>query len=147
TIEAIGPSLRIYQDGELVFDVIDTSLDQGRIGLYSWNNTGARFTDVRVDDFRQTAPVVYRFKFTTSQFANFFHHLHSFQDETWLVQLSAGTDIADAAAQAVPPATLPSEQEQRAYETLAMTVLRQAAAQNPPQVQVTRVEQNGQSAL
>lgn len=148
TVEAIGSSLRVYQDGELVFDVTDDSMDQGRIGLYCWGNIGARFSDVRVDDFRPQAPVVYRFQFTSSQFADFFHHLHSFQDETWQVDLEAGpseAEISELIEQAVAPATTPSEEEARAYETLAEHVLGQAARQNPPEVQVTRVERAGEA--
>src|SRR5262249_48636577 len=45
TVEAIGPLLHIYQDGALVFDVVDHAIDHGRVGLYCWHNTGARFTD------------------------------------------------------------------------------------------------------
>jgi hypothetical protein len=147
TVEAIGTSLRIYQDGTLTFDVTDDSIDQGRIGLYCSGNTGARFSDVRVDDFRQGAPVVYRFQFTTSQFANFFHQLHSFQDETWVVELPAGAppdaDIAALVAAGALPNDTPSEAEARAYDTLAEHVLGSGARQNPPQVQVTRVERAG----
>ena len=78
TAEVIGSSLRLFQDGALIFDVTDEWIARfGTTGLYSWNNGGAGFTDVRVDDFRAEAPVVYRFKFTTSKFANFFHHMRS----------------------------------------------------------------------
>jgi uncharacterized linocin/CFP29 family protein len=148
TVEAIGSSLRVFQDGALVFDVTDTTLDHGRIGLYCWADTGARFSDVRVDDFRADAPVVYRFKFTTSHFANFFHHLQSFQDETWKAELPANV-LSDAAvselvAKAATPSTMPSDDEARAYEALVQA-LGQAVMQNPPEVQVTRVERNGQA--
>ena len=154
TVEAIGGSLRVYQDGALVFDVNDNSISYGRIGLYCWGNTGARFDDVRVDDFRQGAPVVHRFNFITSRFANFFHHLHSFQDEVRPAKL---TDLAGAIAalnQAAAPTGPPSEEEARAYEDLLEQVLvpisRQpeefvsaALQQDPPEVQVSRVEHEG----
>ena len=147
TTEAMGSTLRIYQDGMLVFDVTDDSVSRGTIGLYSWGSIGVRFTDVRVDDFRQVAPVVYRFKFTTSQFANFFHHLHSFQDETWRVALAAGAppdmDLATLIATAAAPGAALSDAENRAYETLAGLELGRAAQQNPPEVQMTRVERDG----
>ena len=143
TIEAIGASLRVYQDRALVFEVTDESIDQGRIGLYCWGNAGARFSDVQVDDFSSQAPVVYRFQFTTSCFANFFHHLHSFEDETWRVELDeepSDEEISALVEQAVASATPPSQDEARTYESLAAHVLGQAARQNPPEVQVTRVE-------
>ena len=141
--EAIGSSLRVYQDGALVFDVTDqadAAISAGQIGLYCWRNQGARFTDIRVEDFRQNAPILYRFQFTTSRFANFFHQMHSFQDETRRAQLTA--DVTEQLAQAVHPATPPSDTEARAYETLAAQVLGQSVHQNPPEVQVTWVEQD-----
>jgi hypothetical protein len=91
TVEAIGASLRIYQDGSLVFEITDDSLDRGGIGLYCWGNNGARFSDVRLEDLGASATVAYKFGFTTSQFTNFFHHLHSFEDETWPVDLVANS--------------------------------------------------------
>src|SRR5207247_5418372 len=85
------------------------------------------------------APVAYRFKFTTSRLSNFFHQLHSFQDETW----RASQDVTAAAATAVAPATAPGDQEARDYSTLASQVLGSSALQDPPEVQVTRLESAG----
>lgn len=142
TVEAIGESLRTYVDGEPVFAVEDGDLVAGRIGLYACQSPGARFTDVRVDDFRPAAPVVYRFQLTTSLYANFFHHLHSYQDETWPFDLGSEPVPAEAALLTFNP---PSEEEARAYETLADKVLGQAARQNPPRVEVTRLNRTGQA--
>jgi len=143
TIEAIGNVLGVYQDGASIFEVADAAHPQGSIGLYCYDNPGARFDDVRVDDFRQTAKAVYRYQFTTSLYANFFHHLHSYQDETWRAAVEKVPDARPAMAKAVNPITPPTEDEARAYETLATAVLGQAARQNPPEVQVTRVEIDG----
>jgi hypothetical protein len=143
TVEAIGDTLRVYQDGALIFEVTDLAHAQGSIGLYCYDNAGTRFNDVRVDDFRKTAPVVYRFEFTTSLFANFFHHLHSFQDETWRVAIEGEVGAGPALLKAVHPSAPVTDVETRAYETLATTVLGQAARQNPPEVQVSRVEIDG----
>jgi len=147
TVEAVGEALHIYQDGALVFRVSDAAHAQGGVGLYCHDNAGVRFAEVRVDDFRQDAPAVYRFPFTTSRYANFFHHLHSYQDETWRVALEGapgpGAVFDRALAKAAGPETRPTEDETRAYETLAAAVLGQAARQNPPEVQVTRVEVDG----
>ncbi len=155
TIEAIGSSLRVHQDNQPVFSVLDESLESGTIGFYCKANTGSRFSDARVDDFRQQAPIVYRFKFTTSQFANFFHHLHSFQDEIWLVDLAPGDPtnavLSELVDEAVSPVLNPAnleaiaiqDAEARAYETLVEPVLGSAALQNPPELQVTRVVRNG----
>lgn len=151
TFEAIGSSLRVYLDGEAVFAVTDGDFTKGRIGLYTCQSPGARFTDVRVDDFGAAAPVVYRFQLTTSLYANFFHHLHSFQDETWKADLAAypalenpPVSVGSLLNEAVPPSfSPPSEAEARAYEDLATRALGPAARQNPAQVEVTRLEQGG----
>ncbi len=143
TVEAIDPSLRVYQDGVPVFSVTDSSIDRGRIGLYCWANQGARFSDVRVDDFRAAAPVVYRFKFTTSRFVDFFHHLHSYQDEVWRFTLPNTVDIAPDVAQAMTPGVPLADAERRAFDSLAAHVLGPDSTKNPPEVQVTQVEQGG----
>ena len=35
-------------DGEVIFDLEDTGPPNGRVGLYCWRNSAARFTQVRV---------------------------------------------------------------------------------------------------
>lgn len=145
TIEAIGPSLRVYQDGALVFDVEDAALDRGRIGLYAWANTAARFSDVRVDDFRAEAPIAYGFQLTTSHFAHFAHHLHSFEDETWRAEVADPARVAATAAAAVPAANLPSDAEARAYHALADALLGPSALQPPARMEVTRLERTGEA--
>jgi hypothetical protein len=89
TVEALGDSLRVYQDGAPVFDAKDSTLKSGKIGLFCTGNSGAHFSDIRVDDFQENAPVAYRFKFTTSRFANFFHHINSFQGKVWSLDLES----------------------------------------------------------
>jgi hypothetical protein len=145
SVEVVGASLRVYQDGALVFSVADAAHAQGGVGVYAHDDPDARFADVRVDDFRQAARPVYRFQFTTSLYANFFHHLHGYHDETWRVAVD-GNDVAGALpalAKGVPPSTPPGEDEARAYATLADAVLGPEARRNPREVQVTRVEVDG----
>jgi hypothetical protein len=144
TVEAIGKSLRAYVDGEPVFDVEDGDFVAGGIGLYSCQSPGARFIDVRVDDFSAAAPVIYRFQLTTSLYANFFHHLHSFQDETWKADLGTDPAVDGLLNAAVAPSfSPPSETEARAYDDLARRALGPAALQNPARVEVTRLERAG----
>jgi len=142
TVEALGGALRVYQDGSLVFAVADASHPQGQVGLYCWANAGARFSEVRVDDLAVDAPVVHRFSFTTSSYTNFFHHLHSFQDEVWPIS-PAGPDIAAALEAAVPPGGVPEDAEVRAFEELADRVLGQAARQEATEVDVDRIDAGG----
>jgi hypothetical protein len=146
TIEAVGESLRVYQDGALVFAVTDETLERGTIGLYCWRNPGARFSDVRVDDFRAGdamqpgAPVPYRFAFTTSRYVNFFHHLHSFQDEIWPLELTAET-LSDAdLGQAAAATGAPADDESRAYNRLVSNPgIAPVVGQEPTGIRVTRL--------
>jgi hypothetical protein len=145
TVQAVGNSMRIFQDGAPVFSAIDGAMAAGSIGLYCWDDPAARFTDLRVDDFRTVAPVVYRFKFTTSKFTDFFHQLHSYQDETWLLTASETADLSLLAQAVALTASAPSAGEARAYDSLGQTLLSQNVHQDSQEVQVSRVEQNGRA--
>jgi hypothetical protein len=138
TVEAIGSSIRVYQDGAPVFDVVDSVFNNGGVGLYCWASEGARFSDVRVDDLGQNAPIAYRFSFTTSNFADFFHHLHSFNDDSWTTAAADGNVAAEIAA-AVAPATAVSDAEMRAYTSFATKVLGSAAQNAVKSVEAHRV--------
>jgi hypothetical protein len=147
TVEATGSSIRLYQDGSLIFGVNDVSIDHGSIGLYSWKNSGARFTDLRVDDLRAEAPVVYRFKFTTSKFANFFHQMHTFQDETWSAAVTAQTsasaisNLVDRAVDTSMPvmAASPSDSEAHSYEFLEQSITQGMIQKNVTEVQIAKI--------
>ncbi len=144
-VEAVGAQLRVLQDGETVFDIADATLEKGNVGLFPWPDASGQFSDLRIDDLRDGGPVAYRFQFTTSQYANFHHHLHSFQDECWAGSLPESFAFATAAGEAVPaPIAPPSGAEARAYEGLAEALLGTAAQQHAPRVEVTRVEQGGE---
>jgi hypothetical protein len=155
TVEAIGNLLGIYQDGKSVFTKSDNSISRGTVGLYCWSNSAARFSDIRVDDFREVAPVVYRFKFTTSIYATFCHQIHSYQDETWSVDLSstipnapANEEIFGLISNAVQLSNTmaifpPPHQEVTAYDSLAMFVIGQDSRQVPKELQVMKVELEG----
>lgn len=87
-------------------------------------------------------PVVYRFAFTTSRFTDFFHHLHSFDDETWRLALPPPPALASALAAAAPPEASPTDAERRAYEALA-EALGTAGRRAPERVEATRLEGAG----
>jgi hypothetical protein len=128
--EAIGSRLRILVDGVTLFDLDDSSHSAGSVGFYSGGNPAASFADARVQDFRQQAIPAYRFRFVTSRFANFFHHLHSFNDETWPVILPPTADIGSLAAQM---------DETRAYTALAKTIFAADAERTTERVEIERV--------
>jgi len=120
----------------------------GAVGLRQ--PSGQQIADFGVSDLSTIAPVAYRFPFTTSEFTNFYHQIHSFQDEIWAQVLTAGLDLSSAvpskaavvllsAATALP---IP-DSEARAYEALATLALGSTSAQDPPQVEVTRLENTG----
>lgn len=142
TVEAVGPSLRVYQDGALVFDVADPAFTYGQIGAYCWANQGARFADVRVDDLGTSAVAAYGFAFTTSGYATFFHHMHSYQDDLWPAPMAAG-DLAAATAAAGPAANPVTDTEVRAYIALAAAVLGSDADHPPDHVEAALLTVDG----
>jgi hypothetical protein len=147
SVEALGDTIRASVDGEPIFEVRDAAYADGRIGLYTAQSAGAQFRDVTVDDLRKTAPVVYRYQFTTSKYANFFHHLHSFEDESWAADLGAQEVKAQLDEAVGPILDPPSEREARAYDELATILLGQAERQSPERVEITRVTRAGAAAM
>lgn len=144
SIEVTGQRIRVHIDGEPVFDVSNGARPAGTIALYTADNAVTRFTDVRVDDLRHGAPVVYRFKLTTSDFADFSHHLHSFTDRVFATAPPDAAPIAAAAAAAIDPAGpaagVPAgEPEARAYDGVAVGALASAAHQPVAAVEATRL--------
>jgi len=122
TVDIVEDTIRIYQDGAVVFEGIDKDIKEGTIGLYCWNNDKAVFSDIRLDDLHKSTPVAYKFKFVTSNFANFYHHLHSFQDETWLYRPTDSVDISGLIKNALDSKTSSTtnalDAEFRAYNLL-----------------------------
>ncbi len=145
TAEVIGQTIRIYQDGSLVFMIEDAGgSTAGKPGLYCWKNSGVEFANVRVDDLRPTAPVAYRFQFTSSRFANFFHQAQSSLEHPWVTHLAAD-EPADAALDAIKAASVApgmpvAPAEQRAYAQLAASVFAAAAAQPPLACEAQRID-------
>ena len=142
TVEAIGPSLRVCLDRTVVFEVTNSALSTGRIGLYCAGTQTAQFTDVRVDDLRANARAVYRFSFLTSRFKNFADHLGSFEGKTWRTDVPPAADIASLIGASVSPGNTLTDNETRAYDTFLTLLPATATAQPRSVVQVTRVEQN-----
>ena len=136
--EAIGSRLRVLVDGVTVFDVDDPSHATGSAGFYSGANPAASFADARVQDFRKQAIPAYRFRFVTSRFTNFVHHLHSFNDETWPVTIPATANIGTSVAQAVSPLAAATENEARAYAALAKELFSADAERTTERVEIER---------
>lgn len=122
SVEVVGDSIAIYQDGSPVFTVdglaaTDAWLRSGSVGFTA--NAHARFGPLTVDDVSEAAPVAYRYSFTTSEYANFAHLVGSYGDDHWSadarrrVESSAAVRPTSGAA-SEPPSTA----ERRGYETL-----------------------------
>lgn len=148
SIEVIGDRLSVHVDGMPLFNLTDADFARGSVALFSGANAGALFTDLRVDDLRAAAPVVYRFAFATSRFADFRHHLLSFRDETWQATLPNVSTIGPAVASGINSQAVPlppvTESEARAFSNLAQAALGNAALQPVDEVEVTRVAAAGQ---
>ena len=147
--EVIGPEIRVYQDRALVFAVTDSSINTGTVGLDSSGHAGTRFGHLRVDDYQKGAPTPYRFSFTSSLYTNFFHHLHSFQDESWTQAFNFLDLNRYAPAMIAPPAGAPIEKveeaEWRAYNNFINDCFGPAVRQLPKTVEATKVVSNGNS--
>jgi hypothetical protein len=139
TIEAIGSSFNVYLGNERLVSATDAAIATGSVGVYSSGTVNARFTDVYVDDFRKSAPVVYRFSFLSSRFKNFVEQMGTFEGKTSRALLGA-VNVAPMIAAAGAIGSLPLEPETRAYDSLV--ALLPGVAVSSPVVRVTRVEQN-----
>jgi hypothetical protein len=152
TIECVGARVMVFQDGELVFDVAGPILP-GALGLYVEGATNPRFTEIRVDDLRETPSTAFKFDFVTSKYSNFHHHLHSFSDQLFFDVPGTALTAADlnaAAASAIPvPGTntdglgVVTDAERRAFETLEAKALGPEALTTPEGVEITRVSAAG----
>ncbi|MEM6434681.1 MAG: hypothetical protein AAF773_12640, partial [Cyanobacteria bacterium P01_D01_bin.115] len=147
TIEAVGGQLRVYQDGVLVFDVVDSAFELGAIGLYAWSQGEVAFKDVRVDNLRASTQAAYRFSFITSRYANFYHHIHSYLNETWSAAIDTNAIspamIRDRLAHSTTltnTSAAPSDEEALAYEALAQAAIGLQTRTLPDTVEATRVQ-------
>jgi hypothetical protein len=145
SVEAVKSSLRVYQDDALIFAVTDAAISAGSVGVHCAGNSSARFTDIFVDDYRISAPVVYRFNFLSSRFRNFSDHLGSFENKTWRVELDPIANVAPLIGAAVLPSVPISDAESRAFEALFMLLPGVATAPASPVVRATRVERSGEA--
>lgn len=153
-VEAVGPRLRVMLGGEVIFDVIDAALPNGGIGLYCWANNPTRFSDIRVDDLRAKASIVYRFDFVTSLFTNFHHHLLSGTGLLWpsgFIDAAAAAAVAPSFGAGVDvsaPSGAASDAEVRAYTALAATAIGAAAVQKSTDVvETTRIDLPGSGTV
>lgn len=113
-VECIGPAIRVFVDGRLVFDVKDLHPDDvvmGTVGLATRFLSTGRFTSVRVQDYRANAPTLKRFAVRTGPYASL-THLCASHLGGWTVDLQVeAKKLADEAAKAVTPGNKASEEK------------------------------------
>jgi hypothetical protein len=106
----------------------------GTVALYTSGGVAPRFGDIRVDDLRANPSTAYRFDFITSNYSNFHHHVHSFDDHVFDLPEPPGISAADLDASLPVAVTVPDttgsaglgpvdDLEHRAFETLEQKVL------------------------
>ncbi|MCD0170330.1 hypothetical protein [Deinococcus sp. 23YEL01] len=140
SMEIYGSTIRVYQDGALMFSATDAGapVSQGRPGLFTSQHSEARFNDLSIDDLSAGAPVVYRFAFTTSRFMTVTHHLESYQDVSWPAILPTDTDLATLIRSSNSGAS-PGVAEDQSYRAVANCALGIGATQDLSQVEITAV--------
>lgn len=148
-VEAVGPALLVVQNGVVVFAVNDATLASGSVGLRQATGQNV-FSDLGVSDLSRGAPIAYAFPFTTSAFANAYHHVHSFADAAFARDVAAlapqPAAVASAANGELARATAAqpvADAELRAYDVLASQAIGPAAALPPARLDVTRLDSAG----
>jgi hypothetical protein len=95
-ITALGTQLQVSIDGQLIFDVSDSSFAHGPIALYSRANTGSRFAHVVVDN-PQTGALLCRDDFTEGALANWtiVDDSSRLDPSRWAIQAGTLVQLAD----------------------------------------------------
>ncbi|MEM7035806.1 MAG: hypothetical protein AAF570_02430, partial [Bacteroidota bacterium] len=82
-LEVSGSELVASMDDVPVLKAQDNRLQSGQCGFFVATNAEALFLEITVENLRADAPVLYRFPFQTSAYADFAHHCHDFVDRAW----------------------------------------------------------------
>jgi hypothetical protein len=155
TIECVDDRVQVFAEGsaEPVFDVEGAPAAAGALALYADGAPGARFTEVRVDDLRAAPSAAFTFDFVTSRYANFHHHLQSFQDRLFDGAPGDSLGAADLSAAAAASVTVPAagnaplgqvlDPEWRAFDALEAKALGVAALRTPENLEISRVSAAG----
>jgi hypothetical protein len=147
-VEVVGSTFNVYHESEngntrlttLILSATDSTIATGSVGFYTSGSSSARFTDIYVDDFRATAPVVYRFSFLSSRFKNFNDQMASFENKTTVAEIAPTANAAPFVNAAGSVGEAPTDAESRGYDGFAALVPGVVAT---PVVRVTRIEQLG----
>jgi len=155
SVECIGASVTVFLDDASTPLIDNQSAPQlkGGVGLRVDAAGACRFTEIRVDDLRELPSTAFTFDFVTSQFVNFYHHLHSYNDRVNSAVPGTPLSSADLSQQsgvsiAVDGAASEglgdvSDLERRGFETLEAKALADSALTPPERLEVLRVSAPG----
>lgn len=143
-LEVRASTITAYVNGEQLLQLEDTNFTAGEIGLYA--DGKASFSDVRVEDLHADAPVVYQYAFITSRYANFAHHMNSYNGTIRRTMLDVSTladtnfaQLHQAAVRTTQAAFQPAtDAENSAYRTLLAALDAPDVVQQPDMVRVER---------
>jgi hypothetical protein len=150
SIEVCDTAIRVFVDSApaISFELDLAAHSGGTIGAWCWNNTAARFKDVRVEDQSGQAATAYGFEFVTSNYLNYFHLAHGRRTPVWDIE-TAGTDKERTAAELAQLTTMFAQQpdvaapETRQYEDLAALWLGPGLVRDPETTEINRILRNG----
>jgi hypothetical protein len=162
-VDCTGPAIRVFQhglgqpDGPVAISVDDAPVFSGTVALFSSGTTDTRFSEIRVDDLRDNPSTAYRIDFITSKYANFFHHLQSFDDRLFdppngrtLDGGTLGSNFGAAIDVPGTPGSAPGlgkveQPEARAFDALEEVTLGDAKLQPPERLEILRASPDGQT--
>jgi hypothetical protein len=134
-----GPWSSNSIDTPLLLSATDATIDSGSVGFYAPGPSTAKFTDIYVDDFRSSVPVVYRFNFLSSRFKNFKEQIESFENKTVVATIDGLVNAAPFVSAAKPIGDVLADAESRAFDGLAALLM--PGIVSTPVVHATRVQQ------
>lgn len=164
TVECAADRVQVFQEivGEAatgpIFDVSSLPVFSGTVALFSSGAIGTRFTEITVHDLRKDPSTAFRFDFITSKYSDFFHHLHSFDDQLFGAVAGGGLTAAVLASQAAAAIALPSvaaapglgpvqEAEARAFDALEEATLGNLKLRKVERIELSRASASATSAL
>jgi len=158
TVVCEGDRVQVFQHaaGETIsapiFDVEGAPTTPGTVALISMAADQPRFTEIAVHDLRPNPSTAFRFDFITSRYTNFYHHLHSSDDQLLAVPSGGGISKNDfdankgaaidiPASPSSPGLATVQQDEARAFDNLEEAALHGAKLLAPERIEILRANQ------
>lgn len=88
TVEVTDGHMSVFFDGKWLFELHNLTIPPGYAGMYAGSLQEARFFEWMLEDLSVNQQPLYEFEWINSRFANFHHHLHSFNGRCWQAEIS-----------------------------------------------------------